>query len=95
MLRDIRVLQAPDQPSSDSSIGSGAGDFSAMLALTDSQAQKLFWVTQNGTWSLQLRPASRPKDSPNSVETTESMLSDGLQLGGKAQVANGWADQNR
>jgi Flp pilus assembly protein CpaB len=94
VLRDIRVLQAPDEPSSDSSIGSN-GDFSAILALTDSQAQKLFWVMQNGDWSLQLRPKSRPKDSPESVETLESMLTDGLGLSGAAQVRNGWAATNR
>ncbi len=94
VLRDIRVLQAPDEPSSDSSIGSSAG-FSAILALTDSQAQKLFWVMQNGDWSLQLRPKSRPKDSPESVETLESMLTDGLQPSGAEQVRNGWAATNR
>jgi Flp pilus assembly protein CpaB len=94
VLRDIRVLQAPDEPTSDSSLGS-SDDFSAILALTDAQAQKLFWVTQNGSWSLQLRPNVRPKDSPDSAETTESMLTDGLKLGGKAQVADGWADQNK
>jgi Flp pilus assembly protein CpaB len=95
VLRDIRVLQAPDEPSSDSSLASGNGDFSAILALTDSQAQKLFWVMQNGDWSLQLRPKSRPKDSPESVETLESMLTDGLQPSGAAQVRNGWAATNK
>ena len=95
VLRDIRVLQAPDTPSTDSSLGSGNADYNAILAVTDSQAQKLFWAMKNGDWSLQLRPQSRPKDSPESVETLESMLTDGLRLGSTSQVKAGWADQNR
>jgi Flp pilus assembly protein CpaB len=94
VLRDIRVLQAPDEPTSDSSL-SDSSDFSAILSLTDAQAQKLWWVTQNGSWSLQLRPNVRPKDSPDSVETTESMLTDGLKAGGTAEAKTGWADQNK
>jgi Flp pilus assembly protein CpaB len=49
-----------------------------MLALTDAQAQKLFWLTQNGTWSLQLRPTSDAADSPEGAESAESLLLDGI-----------------
>ena len=90
-MRDLRVLQAPDTPTSDSSLGDSATSRPSSR-VTDSQAQKLFWVMQNGDWSLQLRPKSRPKDSPESVETLESMLTDGLQPAA-AQVRNGWADE--
>ena len=48
-------------------------------------------MLKNGDWSLQLRPKVRPKDSPESVETVESVLGDGLKLGQKAQLTGGWA----
>jgi pilus assembly protein CpaB len=88
VLRDLRVLQAPDAPSSDSGLGSSSSTaFSTILAVTDSQAQKLFYVLKNGDWSLQLRPKNRPKDSPESVETVESVLGDGLRPLQRAQLA--------
>ncbi|MGZ8694895.1 MAG: Flp pilus assembly protein CpaB [Gaiellaceae bacterium] len=92
VLRDLRVLRAPEAPSTDGGLAdSGASAFNAILAVTDSQAQKLFYVLKNGDWSLQLRPKVRPKDSPESVETVESVLGDGLKLGQKAQLTGGWA----
>jgi hypothetical protein len=60
-----------------------------ILAVTDSQAQKLFFVMKNGDWSLQLRPKGRAKDSPESVETVESVLGDGLRPAQRAQLAGG------
>jgi Flp pilus assembly protein CpaB len=92
VLRDLRVLRAPEAPSSDGGLSdSAAGAFNAILAVTDTQAQKLFYVLKNGDWSLQLRPKVRPKDSPESVETVESILGDGLKLNGKTQLTGGWA----
>lgn len=35
-----------------------ATSLSATLELSDAEAQKLFWVMKNGTWSLVLRPAT-------------------------------------
>jgi hypothetical protein len=49
-----------------------------MLALTDAQAQKLFWIMKNGEWSLELRPTDDPADSPESFESSRSLLRDGL-----------------
>jgi Flp pilus assembly protein CpaB len=96
VLRDLRVLRAPETPASDGSLAdSGPSAFNAILAVTDSQAQKLFWVLKNGDWSLQLRPKVRPKDSPESVETVESVLADGLKVGQKAQLTGGWARGNQ
>jgi hypothetical protein len=51
---------------------------SVILALTDAQAQKLFWVAKNGEWTLQLRPPGDAADSPGSVETARSLATDGL-----------------
>ena len=95
VLRDIKVLQAPDAPSSDSTLGSANTAYNAILALTDAQAQKLFYVMKNADWSFQLRPKNRPKDSPEGVETLESILGDGLKAKGQAQLVGGWSRGNQ
>jgi Flp pilus assembly protein CpaB len=90
VLRDLLVLQAADAAASDSGLADSAStSLSVILAVTDSQAQKLFFVMKNGEWSLQLRPTNDPKDSPESVETVESVLGDGLKAGQRAQLVSG------
>jgi Flp pilus assembly protein CpaB len=90
VLRDLRVLRAPEGPAAGSKLTSGLqSDFSVLLAVTDQQAQKLlFVVTQTGGsgnngsgWSLQLRPVVHAADSPESVTTLDSVLRDGLSRG--------------
>lgn len=87
VLRDLLVLKA-----------SGGGDVSEVgpssanpvqLAVTDSQAQKLFFVTKNGDWTFQIRPATGAEDSPESVETLESVLGDGLRQAQFLQLYGG------
>jgi Flp pilus assembly protein CpaB len=95
VLRDIRVLQAPEAPTSDTTLGSNSTSYNAILAVTDAQAQKLFYVLKNADWSFQLRPKNRPKDSPESVETLESILGDGLKSGPQAQLTGGWSRGNQ
>ena len=73
-----------------------------ILGMTDAQAQK-FNFTQNTTgssdsakpgWSLTLRPPVKAQDSPESLTTLDSILSDGLsaqqrsRLNGKYQGGN-------
>ena len=75
----------PPSPRADeSALRNENGNLAVILAVTDAEAQKLFWVTKNGDWSLQLRPADGAKDSPESVETVESVLGDGLKPAGLA-----------
>lgn len=92
VLRDLKVLKAPNGPPVGTKLTSGLQDnFSVMLAVTDQQSQKLLFVmTQtgggsgNGTgWSLQLRPVLHAADSPESVTTLDTVLRDGL---GAAQL---------
>ncbi len=83
VLRDILVLRGPLAVASDQKLTNPNGGESAILAVTDSQAQKLFFVLKNADWSLQLRPTTDASDSPESVETVESVLGDGL---GPAQL---------
>jgi pilus assembly protein CpaB len=81
VLRNIDVLETSGA-SIDGKIASGPGDGGnwVMLAVTDNEAQKLYWVMKNATWSLTLRPVLDPADSPNSVETIQSVLGDGMRL---------------
>lgn len=79
VLRDLLVLSAPKEPDLQGRLSAGDASFDVMLAVTDAQAQKLFFVVKNADWSLQLRPVREPADSPNSVETIESVMGDGLK----------------
>jgi hypothetical protein len=62
-----------------------------MLALTDTQVQKLSWtLTFAEGWRLELRPAADAADSPENVESWFSVLREGVrqkQLG-EAGVAD-------
>jgi Flp pilus assembly protein CpaB len=60
-----------------------------MLAVTDSQAQKMFFVMQNGKWSLELRPVTDAADSPESVDTAQTVLGDGLRANERKLIKGG------
>jgi Flp pilus assembly protein CpaB len=72
------VLRAPSTAAGTKLTTGSNGSHAVVLAVSDSQAQKLFFVIRGGEWSLQLRPVVDAADSPESVETIESVLSDGL-----------------
>jgi Flp pilus assembly protein CpaB len=80
ILHNILVLQTSD--------GGGGGKLSSgpnnnpwvMLAVTDAQAQKLYWVMENAQFALTLRPVTGATDSPNSLETVGTVLTDGMSL---------------
>jgi Flp pilus assembly protein CpaB len=92
VLRDLLVLRAPG---SSSSGGIGSSDEQSItLALSDSQAQKLLFAMNNGEWWLMLRPVAKPADSPESVETIESILGDGLGPAGINQLTSGYGSQS-
>jgi Flp pilus assembly protein CpaB len=86
VLRDILVLEVPTSAATDAKLTEpGEGGNAVMLALTDAQSQKLFWVVQNGAWTLALRPPDKDADSPNSAESALTILKDGL---GAAEFAS-------
>ena len=87
LLRNVLVLEAPALPDSEGLTGND--DFKATLALTDNQVPKLFYAMKNGDWSLVLRPVAKPADSPESVETVESVLGDGLKMKQIVQLVGG------
>jgi pilus assembly protein CpaB len=79
VLRDLLVLNAPPAAAfATSKVSGDTRTVSVQLALTDAQAQKLWFVTSNTEWTLQLRPVVDPADSPDSAEQIETVLGDGL-----------------
>lgn len=88
ILRDLLVLRAPSSSSSSSDIGA-APQSSITLALSDAQSEKLLFALKNGTFWLVLRPVAKPADSPEKVETIESILTDGLGERALGQLTEG------
>jgi pilus assembly protein CpaB len=85
LVRDVKVLKAPDAPPAGSKLtGSASSNFSVMLALSDSQAQKVQYLMANagGTgaerWHLELRPVTHDADSPDHLDSFGSVLTGGL-----------------
>src|SRR5438128_1067179 len=68
VLRNLRVLRAPggltDKNKSLTSTGPGNSSYSVLVAVTDTQVQKLFYVMKNSDWTLELRPIVKASDSP-------------------------------
>lgn len=90
VLRDLLVLVAPQSNQLQSKIGSNPNSpFSVMLAMTDAQAQKFWWVVENGEWTLQMRPVTDAADTPDSYENSGSLLADGLRPGARRRLNGG------
>lgn len=73
VLRDLTVLTPPG----DSSFAKGAApgtSSSAILAVTDTQVQRLFFVLKNADWTLELRPVVDAVDSADRLETVDSIV---------------------
>jgi Flp pilus assembly protein CpaB len=84
VLRDIKVLRAPVESKVQSHLGGAANSpYSAVLAVSDTQSHKLFWVMKNGDWSFELRPVTKATDSVEGVDTAETIVKAGLKLNGK------------
>jgi pilus assembly protein CpaB len=82
VLRDIEVLK-PAGSTGNKRLDNAAGrnQLSVLLAVSDTQVQKLFHVQRHGEWTLQLRPVVDAVDSPESMETNLTILRDGLRGG--------------
>jgi len=97
VLRDLLVLRAPVLPDAKSADLSSTQKYNVMLAVTDSQASKLYFVIKNadpnsspdGGWALQLRPVTNSADSPENIESIETILLDGLSPAERARVIGG------
>jgi Flp pilus assembly protein CpaB len=85
LVRDVKVLQAPAAPPAGSKLtGASNSNFDVLLALTDSQAQKIQYLLANagGTgadrWHLELRPVTHDADSPDHLDSFTSVVTGGL-----------------
>jgi pilus assembly protein CpaB len=75
VLRDLTVLTSPGSGSSKLSDSSGSN--SAILAVSDTQVQRLFFVMKNADWTLELRPVVNAADSKERIDTINSVLGEG------------------
>lgn len=76
VLRNLTVLTPPVDPSLGKVSSSSSSD-SAVLAVTDTQVQRLFFVLKNADWTLELRPVTGAVDSPDRIDTLSSVLGGG------------------
>jgi Flp pilus assembly protein CpaB len=75
VLRNLRVLQTQDgDGGAKISRGNNDQEDAVILAVTDEQSQRMFFVMKNGDWSLQLRAVKKPKDSNRSTATFQTVL---------------------
>jgi pilus assembly protein CpaB len=83
VLRDLLVLRAPGSSLAEEELGSatGEGGFSVQLAVTDAQAQKLFFTMKNGDWHFDLRSPVDATDSAESLESIDTVVCDGMRRG--------------
>jgi Flp pilus assembly protein CpaB len=84
VLRDLKVLHAPTQSDVAGKLGASAQEpFAAIIALTDMQSKRFFWMMKNGEWSLQLRPVAKATDSPEDFDTGTKILRANLKKGAR------------
>lgn len=81
ILRDIEVLRAPAGGGSSDKITAGPqrGGHETIVAVTDAQVQKLYWAMKNGEWHFEVRPPVDAADSPENVESSRSILREGVR----------------
>ena len=72
-------MKAPVLGGTAEKVTAGASSpYSAIVAVTDLQIQKLEWAKVNGDWHLALRPGIDAADSPENVESAHSVLREGV-----------------
>jgi Flp pilus assembly protein CpaB len=91
VLRNIRVLRSTawTDAAKLNTPTQATGSMPVVLMVTDKQAQKLFFVVHEGTWTLALRPVVHAADSPESVDTVGTILGDGLTQAQKNELVYG------
>jgi len=75
VLRDLTVLQAGGDAAS--TPAGQQSNSSVILEVTDNQVQRLFYVMKNAEWTFELRPAVDASDSPERLDSLQSVLQSG------------------
>jgi Flp pilus assembly protein CpaB len=78
VLRNLLVLTPPSDPSL-GKVSTPSGSMSVILAVTDTQVQRLFFVVKNGDWTLELRPVVGAVDSADRIDTLNTVLQGGAK----------------
>ncbi len=78
VLRDLTVLTGPTD-STLTKVSSPGGGTSAILAVSDTQVQRLFFALKNADWTLELRPVVDAADSAERIETIDSGIRGGVR----------------
>ena len=79
VLRDLLVLSAPETGVLKTGVGGNPNaTVTVTLRVTDTQANKLFFLVQNGAWSLMLRPPTKAGDSAETINDAGTIASDGV-----------------
>jgi Flp pilus assembly protein CpaB len=82
IVRDALVLQAPETGVLRTGVGGGSNTtVKVTLRITDAQSVKLFFVVENGEWTLTLRPPTRAGDSAETLKDSDSVASEGVSSG--------------
>jgi Flp pilus assembly protein CpaB len=89
VLRDLTVLDTAGGAGGGSIASSSGTDSAVLLAVSDTQVQKLYFAYKNADWSLELRPVLDPADSPERVENLQTVLKDGLSQAAISRYVNG------
>jgi pilus assembly protein CpaB len=87
VVRNLKVIavQTPSTPTTKITAGgTGSGNSAVLLRMTDQQAQKVMLVvtaaraSSAAYWTLELRPGLKSQDSPSSIETPFTIMTDGI-----------------
>lgn len=78
VLRDLLVLTPPTDAALAKSAAPG-GASSVLVAISDTQVQRLFFVLRNADWTFELRPVVDATDSTDRVDTLNSVLNGGTR----------------
>ena len=86
--RNLLVIQSAESAGGKLS---SRGNQTVLLAASEQrQVQKIWWAMKNADgWTLQLRPVSNATDSPEDVETAQSMSIDGVNAANRNHALNG------
>jgi Flp pilus assembly protein CpaB len=90
VIRDVLVLRTSGGSDAAKVTSPGGGNNSVILRVTDNQSQKLAMVYKKGAyWAVELRPSLGDADSPASVETPWTLLTDGISTERIRQAVGG------